>query len=128
MRGPKQSGLFIYAKDVARVAAFYDSVLGMRRVHETPELVVLDAHGLQMLIHSLPTEIAANATITDPPTPRDRAALKFFITVPSIAAAKELAPKLGGLVLEEQYPGKGFRVNNAVDPEGNIFHVRESAP
>ena len=128
MPGPKQSGLFVYAKNLARVASFYESVLGLRRAHETPELVVLDADGFQLLVHAIPADVSATVSVTEPPTPRDRAALKFFFTVPSIAAAKEQAQRLGGIVLEHQYQGQGFRVNNAVDPEGNIFHVRESAP
>ena len=128
MPGPKQSGLLVYAKDLARVALFYEAVLGLRRVHETPELVVLDADGFQLLVHAIPADVAATVAVTDPPTPRDRAALKFFFTVPGIATAKEQAQRLGGFVLEHQYQGQGFRVNNAVDPEGNIFHVRESAP
>jgi predicted enzyme related to lactoylglutathione lyase len=45
--------------------------------------------------------------------------------VPSISAAQEAAHALGGEVLPEQWQGPGFVVRNALDPEGNIFQVRE---
>jgi predicted enzyme related to lactoylglutathione lyase len=125
MPGPAQAGLFIYAKDLARLAGFYESLLGMSRVHSTPDLVVLRSPDIQLIVHAIPPTIAAS--ISSPPTKRDNAALKFFFTVPSLADATAKAPSLGGEVLPEQWQGSGFRVSNAVDPEGNIFQVRESA-
>ncbi|WP_345779218.1 VOC family protein [Lysobacter sp. CFH 32150] len=127
MSGPADSGLFIYAKDILRVAAFYESILGMARRHATSDLVVLQGSGLQLVVHALAPEIATAVAISDPPIPRDNAALKFFFTVPSLASARKIAPALGGVVLSQEYSGRGFRASNAVDPEGNIFHLRESA-
>ncbi len=54
--------------------------------------------------------------------------MKFFFTVPSIAAAATVVANLGGLVFPEQWAGPGFNVRNACDPEGNVFQLRESAP
>ena len=53
---------------------------------------------------------------------------RLFFTVPSIAAARSVAAALGGEVFTEQWKGPGFTVCNAMDPEGNIFQVREAAP
>lgn len=127
MSGPARAGLFIYAKDLARLAGFYEALLGMSRVHSTPDLVVLRSPDIQLTLHAIPAEIAASISISSPPEKREGAALKFFATVPSIAGAVAKAPALGGEVLPEQWQGPGFRVCNAVDPEGNIFQVRESA-
>lgn len=127
MTGPARDGLFVYAKDLARLAAFYESLLGMSRTHTSPELVVLDSTSIQLLIHAIPPAIAAGISIATPPARRENTALKFFFTVPSIARARASAGALGGEVLAEQWEGPGFRVCNAVDPEGNIFQVRESA-
>ena len=127
MSGPAASGLFIYANDISRLATFYESILGMARRHATSDLVVLLGNGLQLVIHALAPEIATAVAISDPPVPRDNAPLKFFFTVPSLATAREMAPTLGGMVLSQEYSGRGFRASNAVDPEGNIFHLRESA-
>jgi predicted enzyme related to lactoylglutathione lyase len=126
MSGPARAGLFIYAKDLSRLAGFYESLLGMSRVHSAGDLVVLRTPDIQLTLHAIPTAIAASITISSPPEKREDAALKFFFTVPSIAEAVAKAPALGGEVLPEQWQGPGFRVCNAVDPEGNIFQVRES--
>ncbi|MCW1984285.1 putative enzyme related to lactoylglutathione lyase [Xanthomonas arboricola] len=127
MSGPAKAGLFIYANDLSRLSAFYESLLGMSRVHTGPDLVVLRSADIQLTLHAIPAEIAASISISSPPEKREDAALKFFFTVPSIAEAAAKAAALGGEVLPEQWQGPGFRVCNAVDPEGNIFQVRESA-
>ena len=128
MSGPARAGLFIYAKDLRQLAAFYESLLGMSRTHSAADLVVLRSPDIQLTLHAIPAEIAASIAISSPPEKREDAALKFFFTVPSIAEATAKAPALGGEVLPEQWQGPGFRVCNAVDPEGNIFQLRESAP
>lgn len=99
----------------------------MSRVHSAGDLVVLGSPDIQLTLHAIPTEIAASIAISSPPEKREDAALKFFFTVPSLAEAVARAPALGGEVLPEQWQGPGFRVCNAVDPEGNIFQLRETA-
>ena len=127
MSGPARAGLFVYAKDVERLTAFYAELLGMVRAHATPQMTVLRSPDLQLVVHAMPPERAAQVSIATPPVPRDDAAIKFFHTVPSLAQAREKAAALGGAVWPEEYRGPGFTVCNAVDPEGNIFQVRENA-
>jgi predicted enzyme related to lactoylglutathione lyase len=126
MSGPLQAGLFIYAKDVERVVNFYESVLGLSRLHATKEMVVLPLQNIQLIVHYIPDHIASTFEITTPPQHREDTALKFFFTVQSIANARTAAAALGGEVFDEQWQGPGFNVCNACDPEGNIFQVRES--
>lgn len=125
MSDPARAGLFIYAKDLSRLAGFYESLLGMSRAHSAADLVVLRSPDIQLTLHAIPAAIAASIYISCPPEKREDTALKFFFTVPSILEAVAKAPALGGEVLPEQWQGPGFRVCNAVDPEGNIFQVRE---
>jgi catechol 2,3-dioxygenase-like lactoylglutathione lyase family enzyme len=125
MSGPAAAGLFVYAKDLEPVACFYQSLLGMQRLHATPDIVVLQSQDVQLVVHKIPAHIAAEIEIAVPPVPREDAALKFFFSVPSIAAARSAAAILGGRVMDTVYQGTGFQVCNACDPEGNIFHVRE---
>lgn len=126
MSGPARAGLFIYAVDAQRIARFYEAVAGMRRLHTREELIVLQSADMQLLIHQIPAEIAADIAIASPPTRRENTALKFFFTVPSLSAARSIARTLGGEVFNENWRGPCFVACNAMDPEGNVFQVRES--
>jgi predicted enzyme related to lactoylglutathione lyase len=87
---------------------------------------VLDGDGVQLVVHQIPDFIAKTITITSPPERRSETALKFFFTVPSIAEAGVMSRSLGGSLDDEEWEGSGFRVRNAVDPEGNVFQIRET--
>ncbi|MEY2685937.1 MAG: hypothetical protein RL375_135 [Pseudomonadota bacterium] len=126
MPGPARAGLFVYAHDKARLVRFYEAVAGMTRLHETEELSVLESPDIQLLVHQIPAHIAAQFTITSPPERREECALKFFFTVASLAAARQQAADRGGEVGTENWPGPGFVVCQAMDPEGNIFQLRET--
>lgn len=127
MSGPAHSGLFLYAKDLARVAGFYETVAQLSRLHANHELVVLQGQGIQLVVHAVPAPIAETIVLTSPPQRRDNTALKFFLTVPSLADAGRRAHELGGEVFAEQWPGPGFVARNAMDPEGNVFQLREAS-
>lgn len=127
MQGPAPSGLFVFAKDLDRLAGFYVAVVGLQLVHREPGLAVLaSADGLQLVVHAIPEAIARDITIASPPERRADVALKFFFSVPDLAAAGALAAQLGGQLFEaERWTGPGFTVCNAMDPEGNVFQLRE---
>lgn len=125
MTGPAPAGLFVYAKTLTTMAAFYETLLAMTRVHASDDLVVLQSPDLQLVLHAIPRHIADDIVIDVPPQPREDAALKFFFTVPSLDAARAVAPGLGGAVMAEAWRGGGFVACNACDPEGNLFQLRE---
>lgn len=127
MPSPARAGVFVYAKDLPRVAAFYAAVFGMRQLHATDEMAVLASPDLQLLVHRIPAHIAADIHIETPPVRRENSAIKFFATVPSLAEAGATAASLGGALFDERWQGPGFIVCNAMDPEGNVFQVREPA-
>jgi predicted enzyme related to lactoylglutathione lyase len=126
MSGSAQAGLFVYAKDLAMMVAFYESLLDMTRLHASEELVVLQSPQMQLVLHAIPPHIAETIDITVPPEPREEAALKFFFTVPSIASARSMASALGGAVMAQTWQASGFVACNACDPEGNLFQLRET--
>jgi len=125
MPGPARAGVFVYAKALQRVATFYQSILGMSRVHATEEIVVLESDDIQLVVHAIPPMIAEAIVISEPPVRRGNSAYKFFFTVSSLTEASTTAAALGGEVLPMEWQGPGFQVRNAVDPEGNVFQLRE---
>ena len=125
MPGPARAGLFIYAKDYERLAKFYEAVAGMSRLHVSDELIVLQSPDIQILVHKLPGQFTKDIVITSPPQKRENTALKFFFTVTSLSKARTIAGGLGGEIFSEKWSGPGFVVCNAMDPEGNVFQVRE---
>jgi len=128
MTGPARAGVFIYAKDLQKVATFYQSLLGMSQLHATGEIVVLESDDIQLVVHAIPRSIAETIVISEPPVRREDAAYKFFFTVASLPEASRMATAMGGEVLPMEWQGPGFRVRNAMDREGNIFQLRESEP
>lgn len=126
MTAPARAGVFVYARDLPRLAAFYAAVLGMREVHATEDMAILASPDLQLLVHRIPAPIAAGIRIETPPLPREDAAYKFFATVPSLVDAGTTAASLGGALFDERWQGPGFIVCNAMDPEGNIFQLRQA--
>lgn len=127
MAGPARAGLFLYALDLERIAAFYEAVAGFVRLHAAADIVVLQSPDVQLVVHRIPPAIAAGITISSPPQRREQAALKFFFTVPSLAAAGRTIAALGGRLFDERWQGPGFVVCNAMDAEGNVFQIREAA-
>ena len=127
MPTPARAGLFIYALRLERVAAFYESLLGMRRLHADSDHVVLHSADMQLIVQAIPPEYAQGITIGSPPERRTEQALKFFFTVASLDTARALAAALGGSLDTQAWTGPGFTACNAVDPEGNVLQLREAA-
>jgi predicted enzyme related to lactoylglutathione lyase len=125
MSGPARAGVLVYAKAIERLAAFYENVAGMARLHATDELIVLQSPDMQLLVHRIPAHIAEGIVVASPPVRREDCAIKFFFTVASMVEATASVSRLGGTVFAEQWEGPGFVVNNACDPEGNVFQVRQ---
>jgi predicted enzyme related to lactoylglutathione lyase len=125
MPGPARAGLFVYAVDAERLARCYQAVAGMRRLHQADGLIVLESPDIQLLVHAIPAPLAAGIVIGSPPRRREDTALKFFFSVPSLAVAGEQLHAHGGELFAERWAGPGFTVANAMDPEGNVFQLRE---
>jgi predicted enzyme related to lactoylglutathione lyase len=127
MPGPASAGALIYAKDLARLSSFYQQVLGMKLLHADHDHHVIESADMQLIIHAIPSQIAATIDIASPPEPREEQAIKLFFTVPSLVQAAAVASGLGGALFGDAYSGPGFSVSNGYDPEGNVFQVRARA-
>jgi predicted enzyme related to lactoylglutathione lyase len=124
-RSKLKPGIVIFARDVARVATFYEQVAAMSEVHSAGGHVALESEHLQLVIHV----ISQRVEVSDPPKVRENASMKLCLPVSSIAGARETARKLGGMVGPEadEWEALGFRACDGHDPEGNVIQVREPA-
>lgn len=125
MPGPARAGSLIYAKDLELLSTFYQQVLAMTVLHADSEHHVLESPDTQLIIHAIPPHIANTITVASPPIPRTEQSIKLFFSVQSLTQTANLAESIGGQLFGQEYPGPGFKVRNAYDPEGNIFQVRE---
>jgi predicted enzyme related to lactoylglutathione lyase len=125
MPGPARAGALIYARDIGLLTHFYRTLLQMDIRSQDAAFVVMENDDIQLLIHAIPEPIACDIDIQVPPILREQGAIKLFFTVPSLAWAEARAADLGGGLLPQQWPGPGFVLRNAFDPEGNILQLRE---
>jgi len=123
------AGAVIFAKDLARVARFYEGVLGMQRLHAAVGHIVLESPQVQLVIHGIPARIAAGIQINQPPERRSDTAIKLFFPVASLSEARAKAAALGGQLdaADKEWTARGFRACDGHDPEGNVLQLRERA-
>ncbi len=124
------TGAVVFAKDLPRMARFYEQMLGMTVLHAERGHVVLAGSGIELVMHGIPARIAARISIADPPLAREETPIKLFFPVPSLAEARVRAPALGGRLAPaaKEWVARGFRACDGVDPEGNVVQFREPAP
>jgi predicted enzyme related to lactoylglutathione lyase len=122
-------GAVVFAQDVAKIAHFYATVLGMKPTHSEPELVVLESNAVQLVIHGVPAWVKKKYPISVPPLVREDTAVKLMFPVPSIALARAAAASLGGSIApaSKEFQARDFRACDGVDPEGNVIQFRQSA-
>lgn len=125
---PKPSAV-VFAKDMAGMSRFYGDIAGMQVVHSDNDHVVLDGGHFQLVIHAIPTHIAASIEITQPPHIRNDMPIKICLPVENIDQARTRAAPLGGFIdaRAKEWQSRGFTACDGHDPEGNVFQVRESA-
>lgn len=126
MSAKGQAGVVLYVKNMERVAQFYAQLLGLQEKNRLPGWVALASAAFQLELHAIPADIAERIHISMPPQRRENVALKFFVTVPSLADAGAIADSLGGALLQAAWAGPDFRACNAMDCEGNVFQLREA--
>lgn len=124
-----RAGAVLYAKDVARVSAFYAGIAGMAVTHTEADHVVLDSPSLQLVVVAIPAAVAATIDIANPPQRRTDTPIKLALAVKSLAAAREAAPSLGGELnpVEREWVYGQHRVCDGHDPEGNVVQLRVRA-
>lgn len=124
------AGVLVYAKDATNLTQFYRAVLQLLDCDEQSEpehgFFVLQGRGIEMAIHAIPAAYAADIEIQTPPVPREDSTLKFFFNVHDIAHARDVATELGGSIAEQVWETPRYRYCNGIDPEGNVFQLRQA--
>lgn len=121
------AGAVLYAKDLDRLAAFYEGLLEVRVTESASTHRVLESAAIRLILHAIPAEFAASIEITTPPALREDAPTKLLLRVRSLAQTRSAAPTLGGGVFSPQreWVYGEFRVCDGFDPEGNVVQFCE---
>lgn len=128
MRRTPKAGAVIFAKDVGRVAEFYEQLLSLSAVHTENDHVILESQDIQLVIHAIPAQVPRSISISAPPVVRDQTPIKLFFPVVSFAEARASASLLGGQVgpAVKEWETPSFRACDGYDPEGNLFQLRQN--
>lgn len=126
MPAPPQS-LVIYAKDKARVSAFYRETLGLTAEEEQPSHDLLTGPGIDIVVHTIPPAYSADIHIATPPALREDTPLKPSFQVANLAATRAAAERSGGGLSspERAWHYRGQTVLDGYDPEGNVVQFRQ---
>ncbi|HEY2512029.1 MAG TPA: VOC family protein [Polyangiaceae bacterium] len=120
----KLAQAILFAKDVSRLRAFYEGVLGLTVIEATPagDWVRLDAGGANLALHAIPKGVAKKIAITDPPRAREQNPIKlaFHADDPEAERARLVAQ---GVTMREVRRFAAVVYCDGLDPEGNVFQV-----
>ncbi len=123
------ANLVIFAVDVNKVAAFYKAVIGVSpcpNPGDSKKDLRLCKANEEILIHSIPLDIAKTITVQSPPSPREDSAMKPIFEVDSMSESLAQVSKNGGVVTEMTFTLDGQTRHDVLDPEGNVIQLRSS--
>ena len=125
-----RAGAVIFAKNLSRVAKFYEELLSMVVAQAEDDHIVLESPAYELVVHAIPTKIAASIQISNPPERRTETPIKLYFHVESIAETRARAVALGGELNPSgsEWAAHAFRACDGRDPEGNVVQFRENAP
>lgn len=120
-------GAVLYAKDVARVSAFYETLMGLEVRDVEADHVVLESRLFQLVIVAMPEPLAASIHIDTPPSRRTDTPIKLSFVVADIASARSVAETLGGALnpAEQEWEFQDCIICDGHDPEGNVVQFRQ---
>jgi hypothetical protein len=122
-------GAVLYAKEVAKLSAFYVETAGLAVTRTEADHTVLESPVFQLVLLAIPAKLAATIEVASPPVLRENTPIKLVFPVASLQAARAAAARLGGGLkpAEREWKFQTIRVCDGHDPEGNIVQFRESA-
>lgn len=117
----------VYAKDLERLASFYQSALALEVAERERAFVVLHGQGFEVAVVAMPEAVAAAIPLRSPPVPREDTPIKVSFLVPSIEACRSVVVGAGGTLKppEAAWVWRAQVHLDGVDPEGNVFQLRQ---
>jgi predicted enzyme related to lactoylglutathione lyase len=124
-----QAGAVLYAKDFRRLAEFYRRVAGLQEREAADDFICLESNAFQLVVLQIPAHIAETITIETPPRRRESTPIKLVLFVASVEAGRSAARENGGELNppEREWSFQGHKVCDGVDPEGNVFQLRQQS-
>ena len=124
---PAPVQVVVYAKDVERLASFYQCALALAIAEQARTFVVLHGQGFEVAIVAMPEAAAAAIDLPSPPVPLEDTPIKPSFLVPSIEARRGAVTGAGGTLMppEAAWTWRGQVHLDGVDPEGNVFQLRQ---
>lgn len=118
----------VYAKDLENLGHFYERVLGLHVGERARNYILLQGMGYELSIVAMPSETAARIHLQSPPVPLEDTPIKVSVLVPSIEDLRCLIAEAGGSLepAEEAWAWRGQLHLDGVDPEGNVFQLRQA--
>ena len=126
---PPASRSVVYAKDMDRVAAFYQRTLGLSELERDAGFMRLGGPDLEVVVVRMPEAIARTVDIATPPVLREDTPLKCSFRVADLArVAGEAAATGGGTKpVTDAWSWLGELHLDGHDPEGNVVQFRQRA-
>ncbi|MFN7732260.1 MAG: hypothetical protein ACK5OB_10160 [Pirellula sp.] len=117
----------LFVADVPRMRDFYCALGPFAITSEDTQHAVLSLSGFELVIHAM-RGATVEADASSPPPAREDSYIKICIPVASIAEARKTVKRLRGRLKDakHEWAARGFRACDGVDPEGNVFQVREA--
>lgn len=130
MQDTPKPGALVFAKNLERVARFYEHLLGLSVSHEDSDHVILESTNFELIVHAIPQHIADSIAISAPPQAREETPIKLLLPVRSLSEARAAASRLGGQLgsTDKEWQAGKVRVCDGCDPEGNVFQFRQTMP
>ncbi|MEZ5319058.1 MAG: hypothetical protein R2752_16780 [Vicinamibacterales bacterium] len=122
-----RQGVVVFARDKARVSAFYRETLSLGVEECEPSHDLLRGGGYEVVVHATRRTQAAGREPVRPVTPRDGAALKPTFVVADLEAVRAAAGRTGGSLApaDEAWHIRGCVVLDGCDPEGNVVQFKQ---
>ncbi len=117
----------LFASAVERLAMFYVDALGFCEGLRGSGYVVLRREGFELTLHAVPAAMADAIGEAAPVARRSAAAIKLAFAVTDLASLRTCVANSGGVLEppEREWSMPGMRAVDGVDPEGNVFQLRQ---